>query len=210
MRVRANRVARLLAVVLAGGIRLRGIGIASLIDEDLRTVLGDTSQRGGARYRVGFNPAGRVNEQTLWDVERLTEATRQSVPMAAQTGLRSWRPSAGGSCCACPRGQRQSHRHDVRRRFSRSVSSRRHALLDDLRCVAVLPDRQRRRHFVPEVRRHRHHRRGINVRGGGRPHRGGRRRARKADYDLVMELKDTGGNVVAISTNRYQMRSHGI
>ena len=32
----------------------------------------------------------------------------------------------------------------------------------------------------------------------------------KADYDLVMELKDTDGNVVAISTNRYQMRSHGI
>ena len=30
---------------------------------------------------------------------------------------------------------------------------------------------------------------------------------RKADYDLVMELKDTDGNVVAISTNRYQMRS---
>ena len=41
MRVRANRAARLLAVVLAGGIRLRGIGIASLIDGDLRTVLGD-------------------------------------------------------------------------------------------------------------------------------------------------------------------------
>ena len=58
MRVRANRVARLLAVVLAGGIRLRGIGIASLIDEDLRTVLGDDSQRGGASTRVGFNPAG--------------------------------------------------------------------------------------------------------------------------------------------------------
>ena len=32
----------------------------------------------------------------------------------------------------------------------------------------------------------------------------------KADYDLVMELKDTDGNVVAISTNRYQMRSHSI
>jgi hypothetical protein len=26
----------------------------------------------------------------------------------------------------------------------------------------------------------------------------------------VMELKDSDGNVVAISTNRYQMRSHGI
>jgi len=59
MRVRANRVARLLAVVLAGGIRLRGIGIASLIDEDLRTVLGDDLsawRREGTR--VGFTPVG--------------------------------------------------------------------------------------------------------------------------------------------------------
>ncbi len=32
----------------------------------------------------------------------------------------------------------------------------------------------------------------------------------KADFDLVMELKDTDGNVVAISTNRYQIRSHGV
>lgn len=59
MRVRANRVARLLAVVLAGGIRLRGIGIASLIDEDLRTVLGDgLSAWRRESTRVGFNPAG--------------------------------------------------------------------------------------------------------------------------------------------------------
>ncbi|MAH12020.1 MAG: hypothetical protein CL403_12970 [Acidimicrobiaceae bacterium] len=59
MRVRANRVARLLAVVLAGGIRLRGIGIASLIDEDLRTVLGDDlSAWRRESARVGFNPVG--------------------------------------------------------------------------------------------------------------------------------------------------------
>ena len=59
MRVRANRVARLLAVVLAGGIRLRGIGIASLIDEDLRTVLGDYLSAWRREItRVGFNPAG--------------------------------------------------------------------------------------------------------------------------------------------------------
>ena len=59
MRVRANRAARLLAVVLAGGIRLRGIGIASLIDEDLRTVLGDDLS-GWRREStgVGFNPVG--------------------------------------------------------------------------------------------------------------------------------------------------------
>ena len=59
MRVRANRAARLLAVELAGGIRLRGIGIASLIDEDLRTVLGDDLsawRREG--NRVGFTPVG--------------------------------------------------------------------------------------------------------------------------------------------------------
>ena len=59
MRVRANRVARLLAVVLAGGIRLRGIGTASLIDEDLRTVLGDDlSAWRRESTRVGFNPVG--------------------------------------------------------------------------------------------------------------------------------------------------------
>ncbi len=59
MRVRANRVARLLAVVLAGGIRLRGIGIASLIDEDLRTVLGDDlSAWRRESTGVGFNPVG--------------------------------------------------------------------------------------------------------------------------------------------------------
>ena len=59
MRVRANRAARLLAVVLAGGIRLRGIGIASLIDEDLRTVLGDDlSAWRRESTRVGFVPAG--------------------------------------------------------------------------------------------------------------------------------------------------------
>ena len=59
MRVRANRVARLLAVVLAGGIRLRGIGIASLIDEDLRTVLGDDlSAWRRESTRVGFVPVG--------------------------------------------------------------------------------------------------------------------------------------------------------
>ena len=59
MRVRANRAARRLAVVLAGGIRLRGIGIASLIDGDLRTVLGDNLaawRREGTR--VGFVPVG--------------------------------------------------------------------------------------------------------------------------------------------------------
>ena len=55
MRVRANRAARL----LAGGIRLRGIGIASLIDEDLRTVLSDDlSAWRRESTRVGFNPAG--------------------------------------------------------------------------------------------------------------------------------------------------------
>ena len=59
MRVRANRVARLLAVVLAGGIRLRGIGIASLIDEDLRTVLGDDlSAWRRESTRVGVNAVG--------------------------------------------------------------------------------------------------------------------------------------------------------
>ena len=59
MRVRANRAARLLAVVLAGGIRLRGIGIASLIDEDLRTVLGDDLAAWRREStRVGFAPVG--------------------------------------------------------------------------------------------------------------------------------------------------------
>ena len=55
MRVRANRAARL----LAGGMRLRGGGIASLIDEDLQTVLGDDLsawRREGTR--VGFTPLG--------------------------------------------------------------------------------------------------------------------------------------------------------
>ena len=59
MRVQANRAARLLAVVLAGGFRLRGSGIESLIDEDLRTVLGDDLsvwRREGTR--VGFTPVG--------------------------------------------------------------------------------------------------------------------------------------------------------
>ena len=59
MRVRANRAARLLAVVLAGGMRLRGGGIASPIDEDLQTVLGDDLsawRREGTR--VGFTPLG--------------------------------------------------------------------------------------------------------------------------------------------------------
>ena len=59
MRVRANRAARLLAVVLAGGIRLRGIGIASLIDGDLRTVLGDNLAAWRREStRVGFDPVG--------------------------------------------------------------------------------------------------------------------------------------------------------
>ena len=55
MRFRANRAARL----LAGSIRLRGSGIASLIDEDLQTVLGDDLsawRREGTR--VGFTPVG--------------------------------------------------------------------------------------------------------------------------------------------------------
>lgn len=55
MRVRANRAARL----LAGGIRLRGIGIASLIDEDLRTVLGDNLSAWWRKGpRVGFASVG--------------------------------------------------------------------------------------------------------------------------------------------------------
>jgi len=59
MRVRANRAARLLAVVLAGGIRLRGIGIASLIDGDLRTVLGDNLAAWRREdTRVGFASVG--------------------------------------------------------------------------------------------------------------------------------------------------------
>ena len=59
MRVQANRAARLLAVVFAGGIRVLGSGIASLIGEDLRTVLGDDLsawRREGTR--VGFTPVG--------------------------------------------------------------------------------------------------------------------------------------------------------
>ena len=31
----------------------------------------------------------------------------------------------------------------------------------------------------------------------------------KADYEWACELKDADGNVVAVTTNRYQMRSHG-
>ena len=59
MRVQVNRVARLLAVVLAGGICLRGSGIASLIDEDPRTVLGDDLSVGRREgTRVGFTPVG--------------------------------------------------------------------------------------------------------------------------------------------------------
>ena len=59
MRVRANRVARLLAVVLAGGIRLRGIGIASLIGGDLRAVLGDNLAAWRREStRVGFASVG--------------------------------------------------------------------------------------------------------------------------------------------------------
>ena len=59
MRVRANRAARLLAVVLAGGMRLRGSGIASLIDEDLQTVFGeDLSARRRKGTSVGFTPLG--------------------------------------------------------------------------------------------------------------------------------------------------------
>ena len=59
MRVRANRAARLLAVVLAGGMRLRGSGIASLIDEDLQTVFGeDLSAWRRKGTSVGFTPLG--------------------------------------------------------------------------------------------------------------------------------------------------------
>ena len=55
MRVRGNRAARL----LAGSIRLRGSGIASLIDEDLQTVLGDDLSAWRREItRVGFNPVG--------------------------------------------------------------------------------------------------------------------------------------------------------
>ena len=147
--------------------------------------------------------------ETLWDVERLTEATRQSVPMAAQTRVEVVEAERGGSCCACPRRQRQPHRHDVRRRSLRSEfpggtlfsttfdASRYYPIVKgvdisfrkfagtDITVEATMSDED-----------------ATAIAAAADEHG-------KADYDLVMELKDTDGNVVAISTNRYQMRSHG-
>ncbi len=150
--------------------------------------------------------------ETLWDVERLTEATRQSVPMAAQTRVEVVEAERGRvvlrmplegngnhigtmyagalfALCEFPGGTLFSTTFDASRYYpivkGVDISFRKFAGTD-ITVEASMSEEEAAR-----------------IAAAADEHG-------KADYDLVMELKDTDGNVVAISTNRYQMRGHGI
>lgn len=149
---------------------------------------------------------------TTWDVERLTESTRASVPMAAQTQVEVIEAERGrvvlrmpiegngnhigtmyaGALFALaefPGGTLFSTTFDVSRYYpivkGVEIQFRRFAATD-ISVEASMTEEQ------------------VAAVAAAADKHG------KANYDLELALTDTDGNVVAISTNRYQLRAHGI
>ncbi len=148
---------------------------------------------------------------TTWDVERLTESTRASVPMAAQTQVEVIEAERGrvvlrmpiegngnhigtmyaGALFALaefPGGTLFSTTFDVSRYYpivkGVEIQFRRFAATD-ISVEASMTEEQ------------------VAAVAAAADKHG------KANYDLELALTDTDGNVVAISTNHYQLRAHG-
>ena len=149
---------------------------------------------------------------TTWDVEHLTESTRASVPMAAQTQVEVIEAERGrvvlrmpiegngnhigtmyaGALFALaefPGGTLFSTTFDVSRYYpivkGVEIQFRRFAATD-ISVEASMTEEQ------------------VAAVAAAADKNG------KANYDLELALTDTDGNVVAISTNHYQLRAHGI
>ena len=149
---------------------------------------------------------------TTWDVEHLTESTRASVPMAAQTQVEVIEAERGrvvlrmpiegngnhigtmyaGALFALaefPGGTLFSTTFDVSRYYpivkGVEIQFRRFAATD-ISVEASMTEEQ------------------VAAVAAAADKHG------KANYDLELALTDTDGNVVAISTNHYQLRAHGI
>lgn len=148
---------------------------------------------------------------TTWDVERLTESTRASVPMAAQTQVEVIEAERGrvvlrmpiegngnhigtmyaGALFALaefPGGTLFSTTFDVSRYYpivkGVEIQFLRFAATD-ISVEASMTEEQ------------------VAAVAAAADEHG------KANYDLELALTDTDGNVVAISTNHYQLRAHG-
>ncbi len=148
---------------------------------------------------------------TTWDVERLTESTRASVPMAAQTQVEVIEAERGrvvlrmpiegngnhigtmyaGALFALaefPGGTLFSTTFDVSRYYpivkGVEIQFRRFAATD-ISVEASMTEEQ------------------VAAVAAAADKHG------KANYDLELALTDTDGNIVAISTNHYQLRAHG-
>ena len=146
-----------------------------------------------------------------WDVEHLTESTRASVPMAAQTQVEVIEAERGrvvlrmpiegngnhigtmyaGALFALaefPGGTLFSTTFDVSRYYpivkGVEIQFRRFAATD-ISVEASMTEEQ------------------VAAVAAAADKHG------KANYDLELALTDTDGNVVAISTNHYQLRAHG-
>ncbi len=148
---------------------------------------------------------------TTWDVERLTESTRASVPMAAQTQVEVIEAERGRVVLRMPIGGNGNHigtmyagalfalaefpggtlfstTFDVSRYYpivkGVEIQFRRFAATD-ISVEASMTEEQ------------------VAAVAAAADKHG------KANYDLELALTDTDGNVVAISTNHYQLRAHG-
>ncbi len=148
---------------------------------------------------------------TTWDVERLTESTRASVPLAAQTQVEVIEAERGRVVLRMPIGGNGNHigtmyagalfalaefpggtlfstTFDVSRYYpivkGVEIQFRRFAATD-ISVEASMTEEQ------------------VAAVAAAADKHG------KANYDLELALTDTDGNVVAISTNHYQLRAHG-
>lgn len=153
-----------------------------------------------------------MSDEKSWDVERLTESTRASVPMAEQTQVRVVEAERGRVKLQMPFEGNQNHIGTMYAGALFALAEFPGGTLfsttfDASRYYPIVKgvDIQFRRFAATDitVEISMSDEEAAAVAAAADEHG-------KADYDLEMELKDTDGNVVATSTNRYQLRAHGI
>lgn len=153
-----------------------------------------------------------MSDEKSWDVERLTESTRASVPMAEQTQVRVVEAERGRVKLQMPFEGNQNHIGTMYAGalfalaefpggtlFSTTFDASRYYPI--VKGVDIQFRRFAATDITVEISMSDEEAAAVAAEADERG---------KADYDLEMELKDTDGNVVATSTNRYQLRAHGI
>jgi len=153
-----------------------------------------------------------MSDDKSWDVDRLTESTRASVPMAEQTGVRVVEAERGRVKLVMPFEGNQNHIGTMYAGALFALAEFPGGTLFSTTFDASL--------YYPivkgvEIQFRRFAATDISVEASMTEEQAAAVAAAadehgKADYDLEMELVDTDGNVVAISTNHYQLRAHGI